>query len=113
MLARALHEWIGPESKLISIYSTVGSDVLHPDEIPQHVVVQVGVGCYLDGNGASTEPQLLRYWASVEGLINPELRPANAADLVAVGIQCPSDRTRDLVDELSRAFGPGNAILMW
>jgi hypothetical protein len=103
VLARALHEWIGKGSEIWAIYSTVGSDVLSPDRIPQHVVVRID-GCYLDGDGASTEKQLLERWEKVEGLIDPELKPVKVKELESVGIQCPVSPVRDLAKALDRTF---------
>jgi hypothetical protein len=103
VLARALHEWIGKGSEIWAVYSEVGSDVLHPDIIPQHVVVKIG-DCFLDGDGASNEAQLLKRWGEVEGLIYPELRPVKIEELESVGIECPVGVVRDLVKALDHTF---------
>ena len=91
------------------IYSQVGSDVLRPDVIPQHVVVRIG-DCYLDGDGAWTEKQLLEHWEKKEGLLYPELRPANIAELEEIGIECPIGHLKDLIQGLERTFGSGFSI---
>jgi hypothetical protein len=104
LLARALHEWIGKPSELWAVYSEVGSDVLRPDRIPQHVVLRIG-DCFLDGDGASTEKQLLDRWEKVEGLRDPELRPANIAELEELMMECPVGPLKDLKRGLEQTFG--------
>lgn len=104
LLAQALHEWIGGPSELWAIYSEVGSDVLRPDVIPQHVVVRIG-DCYLDGDGASNEGELLERWEKVEQLRYPELRPANVKELEELMIECPVGPKMDLVRALEERFG--------
>ena len=104
ILARALHEWIGKGSKVWAIYSEIGSDILDPNIIPQHLVVKVG-DCFLDGDGASTEKQLLERWEKEEGLRYPELRPASIKDLKEVMIECPVGPTKDLAKALQQTFG--------
>ena len=109
MLARALHEWIGPDSALMVIYSTV-NDKYFSGKMPQHVVLKIG-NCYLDGDGASSEQALLSRWINKEGLADPELRPIDVDELDEVGIECPIGPVRDVVRELNRHFGPGSALL--
>jgi hypothetical protein len=103
ILARALHEWIGEGSEIWAIYSEIGSDILDPNIIPQHVVVKVG-NCFLDGDGASNEKELLERWETKEGLRYPELRPAKTEDLDEVIIECPIDAVKDLVKALDHTF---------
>jgi hypothetical protein len=106
LLARALHQWVGDPAELWTIYSEVGSDVLRPDVIPQHVVVRIG-NCYLDGNGAWTEKQLLDYWETKEGLRYPELRPMNVEDLEEAALECPVEFLKELVKAIDLVFSPG------
>lgn len=94
ILARGLHEWIGPKSSLWAVYS---------GDLMQHVVVKVGA-CYLDGDGASTKKELLDRWEKDEHLSDLTLKPFVAEE--ADEIQCPIGAVRDLVRELIRSFGP-------
>lgn len=110
ILARALHEWIGRSSEICAIYSEIGSDILDPNIIPQHLVVRIG-NCFLDGDGASSEKELLYRWETKEGLRYPKLRSARAEDLAEVMIECPIDAVRDLVRALDQTFGPWPGLL--
>jgi hypothetical protein len=105
VLARALHEWIGPESELWAIYSWMDSEFFNT-KMPQHVVVKIG-DCYLDGDGASSEEELLKRWYVEEGLQEPELAPINVEELEAVSIQCPVGPMKDLRKALAERFGAG------
>jgi hypothetical protein len=109
LLARALHEWIGPASELWAIYSWMDSD-FHAGKMPQHVVVKVG-DCYLDGDGASSKEQLLYRWYAEEGLQEPELFPVNVEELEAVDIPCPIGPMKDLRKALFEKFGPGDRLV--
>jgi len=106
ILARALHEWIGKGSEVWAIYSEIGSDIREPNIIPQHLVVKVG-DCFLDGDGASNEKELLDRWENDEGLRYPELRPAKIEDLDEVMIECPAAEVKELVKALDRTFKNG------
>ena len=73
-------------------------------EIPQHVVLRIG-DCFLDGDGASTEKQLLDRWEKIESLRDPELRPADIAELEELMMECPIGPMKDLKRGLEQTFG--------
>lgn len=110
ILARSLHEWIGPSSEVRTIRSWADSEYF-TGKMPQHVVVKVG-HCYLDGDGASTEDQLLHRWATQERLEDPEIEPEppDIGELETSGIECPAGPVHDMVDALYRKFGPGERV---
>lgn len=109
LLARALHEWIGDGSTMWTLYS---SSLWDSTTFPQHVVVKVGE-CFLDGDGASTEQQLLHRWVTEERVLNPGLKPFILEEAEEYGIECPIGALRDLARGLSRTFGSGDAVLRW
>jgi len=76
----------------------------------QHVMVMVGE-CYLDGDGASTEGQLLRRWEKDEFVENPELGPFVAEKTGE--IECPAAVVREVVSSLNEIFGPGERVIGW
>jgi hypothetical protein len=69
-------------------------------------VLRIG-DCFLDGDGASTEKQLLDRWEKIEGLRDPELRPADVEELEELMIECPIGPLKDLKRGLEQTFGPG------
>jgi hypothetical protein len=103
LLAEALHAWIGPRS---SMWSLMGSQYHNVN----HVVIRVG-NCYLDGDGASTERELLKRWENEELVPKPYLRPFRPEE--AQNIECPVGPGKALVVALEEEFGPGPALVEW
>lgn len=112
VLARALQYWIGQDAELLAIYSWPEIPGDDDEKMPQHVVVRIGGygGCYLDGDGASTEKALLSRWVNEEGLIEPEISTFIPEELDAYEIQCPVGPMKDLARALYRRFGDPSEI---
>jgi hypothetical protein len=100
-LAEALVQWIGPGAGLAVVF-------VDPLE-PEHVVARVG-DLYLDGDGVSTEEQLLAR-AEEQGLDEAEVEPwhKHHAELLAkCGTRREERRIERLAALLERRLGPAS-----
>lgn len=82
-----------PENNLFAI---VDRDAINPNLI-QHIIVSYN-GMYLDGDGLSTEGQLLNRWKEQESLGNPQIIPYSKG--VLENIPCPYDKINNIVNLL-------------
>jgi hypothetical protein len=79
-----------------SLFAIVDKEAPNPNLI-QHIVVNYN-GMYLDGDGLSTERELLNRWETQELLKDPQIIPYEEG--VLEDIPCPLDKIDELINLL-------------
>lgn len=94
-MADAFARWAWPSAWLHTVESDNG---------PEHVVVSIGP-YYFDGDGMSSQRQLLERMKVVERIRNPRLIDFDRDRAIANGLSCPHTSSRKLLKLLEEHLG--------